>query len=265
MPDWLRRALIATMKPAHAKQVRSALNRMLAAAQSTNNMARDEAILIRIGQDQIKERHLPHELFDDEVLIDFLARGRVEDFELPFSNVFRRLLPEDISCRFGLPELAAITIAAAYAITAFLVAPKPADGALVTGAWLALLELPVGAFAVWALIAAVTGPIGRRAADFARMVQRWLKSTPTSADHPSPARLRWIIGLITLLAFLPIAGAALLARNVADGQLILQNLSDTAEAPVFATTPNGKYSTGPDKSFCSAVKSLQTASTSWPP
>src|SRR5262249_45096420 len=55
----------------------------------------------------------------------------------------RRLLD-----RIGWPELTAATVAGLYAVAAWVLTPKIAEGALTTGAWLPLVALTLGAILV---------------------------------------------------------------------------------------------------------------------
>lgn len=144
MPDWLRRALIETLTPARSGEIRAALQQLIQAAELTGNRAHDEAVKLRIAQEPAKDRVAPSELLEDEVLLDFLARGRIEDFALPRSNLLDAILPRGLLDRIGIPELSAGVVAAIYAIAAWWLAPSPADGALLTGAWLPLLVLALG-------------------------------------------------------------------------------------------------------------------------
>lgn len=144
MPDWLRRSLIATLSPARANEIRAALQRLIHAAELSGDRMRDEAVKLRIAQEPPKDRLPENELLDDEVLVDFLARGRIEDFALPRNRLLERLLPRGWLDRIGIPELSAGLVALVYAVAAWWLSPKPADGALLTGAWLPLLVLALG-------------------------------------------------------------------------------------------------------------------------
>jgi formylglycine-generating enzyme required for sulfatase activity/uncharacterized protein with von Willebrand factor type A (vWA) domain len=167
MPNWVRRALIADLRPNRAAEIRIALNRLLLSAQLEGN-ARDGAVKLRIAREIAKDRLDPGELFEDEVLLDFLARGRIDDLTLPkVGNWLERLMPRRWIDRFGIPELVAGLVAAAYAASAGLLAPRPSDGALLTGAWLPLLVLGLGG--IFAL--AVANPAGAYRAARSLMVR----------------------------------------------------------------------------------------------
>ncbi len=149
MPDWLRRPLIAAMSDARAREVRQVLQALIKAARSTGDDVRDEAIRIRIGREPARDAGEPTALYDDEVLLDFMARGAIEDFEFPNRDLLARFLPDTWLRRFGWPELAAGFVALVYAAAAFVVVPKPWQGALVTGAWMPLAALGLAALGVW--------------------------------------------------------------------------------------------------------------------
>jgi WD40 repeat protein len=141
IPTWMRRALIAAMCPARGNEVRTLVRELIVKARSTGDPARDEAIRIRIGRETTKEVANPEQLLEDEVLLDFLARGRMEDFELPRMRFLERFLPESWLHRLGWAELASLIVALGYAVAGYSLSPKPADGALVTSAWLPLFSL----------------------------------------------------------------------------------------------------------------------------
>jgi hypothetical protein len=156
MPNWLRRALIRELRPSRAAEVRVSLNRLLSLA-SLEDSPCEQAIKLRIARETVRDRLDPHELFEDDVLLDFLARGRIEDLALPSNGSWlERLIPRRWLDRFGIPELGAAAVAAAYAASAAVLAPRPSDGALLTGAWLPLFLLGIGA--IFAL--AVANPDG---------------------------------------------------------------------------------------------------------
>lgn len=152
MPNWLRRGLIQSMSDGRSKEVRGALRKLIEAARSTGQAAKDETIRIRIGRESPRETLEPHELYDDEVLLDFMAKGEIEDFEFPNANFLARFLPEAWVRRFGWPELAAVFVAIAYAAAAYYLSPKQSDGALITNAWIPVLALGAGAAFVWAAL-----------------------------------------------------------------------------------------------------------------
>lgn len=144
MPNWLRAALIAELAPGRATEIRAVLKRLIDAAELTGDTRRDDAVKLRIAREPAKDRLPPQELLEDEVLLDFMARGRIEDFSLPNASWLERFLPRGWLDRFGIPELAAGLVALSYAAAAYVLTPKPADGALLTGAWLPLLVVAAG-------------------------------------------------------------------------------------------------------------------------
>ena len=140
MPNWLRRALIQQMSKAREAEVRAAIHRLLESAQPRETQAENDQIWFRIGEEPIKEPRSPEELFEDEVLLDFMARGAIEDFDYSRSVEKRRS-----RFQFGWLHAAGLGVAGLYAAASFAVAPKPWEGALITGAWLPLLLLAIGA------------------------------------------------------------------------------------------------------------------------
>ncbi|UPT62563.1 MAG: hypothetical protein M0D54_19770 [Hyphomonadaceae bacterium JAD_PAG50586_4] len=140
IPNWLRRALIQQMSKARETEVRAAIHRLLESAQPRGTQAENDQIWFRIGEEPSKEARSPEELFEDEVLLDFMARGALEDFD------YSRAAPQRKSrLQFSWLHATGLSVAAVYSAAAFIVAPKPWEGALITGAWLPLALLVIGA------------------------------------------------------------------------------------------------------------------------
>jgi hypothetical protein len=164
MPNWLRRALIKELSTQRAAEIRTALSRLIDRATPAGDKFIDDAVPFRISRDISKERFPPKQLFDDDVLLDFLARGQIEDLELRKPLWLDQFVPPGWLDRIGLLDLGGFAVAALYAAAAYLVAPKPWDGALVTGAWLPLIALALGSVvALAASNLAGTYRLGRRA------------------------------------------------------------------------------------------------------
>ncbi len=142
MPNWLRRALMREMPPKRSKEVRRALAAVLEQAREQDGAFSDSAVKFDISR-EVAQSALA-ETFDDEVLLDFLARGDIEDLKVDQSNLIKRLVPKGILDRIGWPELIAAGVAGIYAAAAYLLTPR-AGAPLVTGAWLPLVFLGVGA------------------------------------------------------------------------------------------------------------------------
>jgi WD40 repeat protein/uncharacterized protein YecT (DUF1311 family) len=151
MPDWLRRALIERLTPRRSAEVRLALHSVISQATLSGDPARDDQIRMRIAQEPAKDRLAPDELLEDEVLLDFLARGRITDFALPGASWLERVLPRRLLDRIGWPELTAAAVAGLYAVAAWSLTPKTAEGALTTGAWMPVVALTLGAILVVAV------------------------------------------------------------------------------------------------------------------
>ncbi len=149
MPNWLRRALIARLPEAREMEVREAINRLLHAAGPGLKSKDREVIQFRITKEDLEGPDSPDELFEDEVLLDFLARGNLEDFETEDFNPEKK---QERLPLFNWRHLAGPALAAAYAAAAFAVAPKPWEGALITGAWLPLVLLALGGLVGLALV-----------------------------------------------------------------------------------------------------------------
>lgn len=155
MPNWLRRALIAEMPAPLGAAVRAAIVGLLKAAAAGPDAAENERIRFRIGREAPREPLPPDLVLEDEVLLDFLARGQLEDFHLdrPPGGSRTRWRPDDT-------DLAGVGVAVFYAVLAFALTPRPSDGGLPTGAWLPLMALALGgglALAVTHLRALWTG------------------------------------------------------------------------------------------------------------
>jgi formylglycine-generating enzyme required for sulfatase activity len=153
MPNWVRRALIGELRPGRAAEIRRVLNVLLSSAELKGDGPGEEAIRLRIAREAAKERLAPEELFEDEVLLDFLARGHIEDLALPrLASWLEQIMPRRWLDRLGIPEFTAGVVAVIYAVSAAWLAPKPSDGALLSGAWLPLAALAAGV--IFALIVA---------------------------------------------------------------------------------------------------------------
>jgi esterase/lipase superfamily enzyme len=150
MPNWLRSALIHELEPTRADSVRALLRRLIDAATESSRQHADDAIKLRIARDKLADP-LAGELLEDEVLLDFLARGRIEDFALPGAGWLERFLPRGLLERIGLPALMASLVAGLYSVAAWGLAPRPGNGAVATGAWLPLLVLCAGGLGVLTL------------------------------------------------------------------------------------------------------------------
>lgn len=152
MPNWLRRALIAELRERRADEVRAALRRAIESARLSGDKAADDPLTFRISHEPPKERIPPKRLFEDEVLLDFLAAGREEDLAIDRPSWLERIAPRRWLDRLlGWPQLAALSVAGLYSVALWTIAPKPQDGALVTGAWAPVLLLLAAALVALAL------------------------------------------------------------------------------------------------------------------
>jgi hypothetical protein len=142
MPNWIRRALIAEMPSSRTASVRLAIARLLYEARERDSGDEGEDVRFRIAEDRPTEALAPEELFDDDVLLDFMARGAIEDLELHRKDLSGR---KDRQVLVKLDDIIAVALALTYAGAAFALTPKPNGDALLTGAWVPLGTLVLGA------------------------------------------------------------------------------------------------------------------------
>ena len=142
IPNWLRRALIATMPKDFEGDVRTAINRLLAEAEERDDPVENDRIRFRISQEPNKEPLPPNELMSDEVLLDFLSRGDPNDFRPDRQDINRK---PDRARGLDPIHIAIALIAVTYAAAAFIATPQPWAGPLITGAWAPLGLLVLGA------------------------------------------------------------------------------------------------------------------------
>ncbi|MEM6625117.1 MAG: SUMF1/EgtB/PvdO family nonheme iron enzyme [Pseudomonadota bacterium] len=149
MPNWLRRTLISKLSPERREEIKAVLDELLENARPKNKHEVD-AIELSIRRDKPKDTTRTDRLLDDEVLLDFLASGQREDFALARFSRFAELFDRGFWDRIGGPEGVAGAAALAFSLTAFVVTPRAADGAVVTGAYAPLWLLGVGGLLVFA-------------------------------------------------------------------------------------------------------------------
>jgi WD40 repeat protein/predicted chitinase len=150
MPNWLRRALIAELSPVRREEVRQVIARAIEAARPQDR-AEEEKLRLRIGREAPKEALPPERLFDDEVLLDFLMARNEEDFPLARLTRLNQIFERSFWEQFGAPEWLTASAAIAFAAAAFAVAPVQGQGPLVTGAFVPLLLLAIGALSAASL------------------------------------------------------------------------------------------------------------------
>jgi formylglycine-generating enzyme required for sulfatase activity len=203
MPNWVRRALIAELRPDREAEIRAVLQRLLERADLKGDRVGDEKINLRIARDSVRDRVPPEELFEDEVLLDFLARGRIEDLAVHKAGGWlERLLPRRWIDRIGIPELGAGMVGAAYVGAAAMLAPKPADGPLPTGAWLPLLLLAAGGL----LALGVANPAG---------AYRTVRGALVRLCTPALGFVPLVVALALLQAAVAAASSSFLATRLA--------------------------------------------------
>ncbi len=152
MPVWLRRALTGELgRAGRADEVRDALKALIGRAKELGERRTEGDVVLSIAREQPIEGFDPERLYDDEVLLDFMARGRVEDFALPRRSILEAILPRGLLDRIGVPGLIAGAVALVYAAAAWWLTPKTdglpwglggeAPNPTVAGAWLPLMLL----------------------------------------------------------------------------------------------------------------------------
>src|SRR5262249_3780546 len=149
-------------KGSRADEVRDALKSLIVEARQQGERRHEDDVILRIAREQPKEGFDPERLYDDEVLLDFMARGRVEDFALPRRTWLEAILPRPLLDRIGVRGLTAGGVALVYAAAAWWVTPKVSGEpwglwgntreALPTGSWLPLTVLCFGALGALALV-----------------------------------------------------------------------------------------------------------------
>jgi esterase/lipase superfamily enzyme len=142
----LRTALIEQLEWQRGEEIRAALRRLVDGARLSGDTRRDDAVTLRISQESPKDQVPAGELLQDEVFVDFLARGRIEDFALPNTPWLERLLPRSFLNRIGLPELSAIAVAVTYAVAALVFTPR--ETIVVPGSWMPIVLLMIGGISV---------------------------------------------------------------------------------------------------------------------
>jgi formylglycine-generating enzyme required for sulfatase activity len=155
MPNWLRTVLIRELSPKRTAQVRVVLQKALESSRLRDAATREEEAVFRIAEDRVKneprkEALPPGKVFEDDVLLDFLAGSQRTDFVLPrlprIDGRFLRNFWQQLGAPGGLASLSAIF----FALAAFAVAPRGPDPVL-TGAYGPLLVLAAGAVLAAAL------------------------------------------------------------------------------------------------------------------
>ena len=144
MPNWLRRVLIARMSPERHEEVRQVVEDLIDQGRLEGRERIDD-IKFRIGRENRKDTKDPDLLMEDEVLLDFLASGKTEDFFLSRLSRLAELFDRKFFERIGGPEGLAAFLALGYALAVFFIAPiTPVGQTLVTGGYAPLLTLGLG-------------------------------------------------------------------------------------------------------------------------
>lgn len=140
MPNWLRCALISCLSPHREREVRIAIQSLLQSATERSTKLENDQVWFRISEEPLREVNSPEEIFDDEVLLDFMARGKAEDFEANREDFHSQIDNRKLLFRDRISKLAVSCI---FVLVAFLVLPKPWSGVPLTGAWLPFVALIV--------------------------------------------------------------------------------------------------------------------------
>jgi hypothetical protein len=169
MPDWLRKRLINEVAQ-EAVSIRAVLRELVERSRIQHAPDPGNAVTLRIAT---PERGEVSEALDDEIFLDFLAKGEVTDFEVPWLDALKRLIPQGASSWIDRTGVAIAGLGLVFAGLAFAVAPRGgrvgvwdtsnlSDGALPSGAW-APLAMCLVAF-VAALSIADHAPLRRNVA-----------------------------------------------------------------------------------------------------
>lgn len=155
MPNWLRTRLIAELSRSRAAQVRTILGKALESSRLREGATPEEQAVFRIAEDRIrneprKEALPPEKLFDDEVLLDFLAGSQRDAFSVPRLPAINGRFLRSFWERLGGPGSLASAAALAFGIAGFVVTPG-GELPVVTGAYAPLVLLAIGALLAVAL------------------------------------------------------------------------------------------------------------------
>ena len=140
IPNWLRLRLLAELSPTRADEVRALIRGLIEQAGEGEEQANPKHA--QYGREDRKIGHTS-ELYDDEVLVQFLLEGETTDFEF--------LLPKDKATAWerikqaDWLKIGAVLIALAYALAAWWIVPKASDGPAMTSLWLPTAALLVAA------------------------------------------------------------------------------------------------------------------------
>ena len=140
MPVWLRRALIAALPKARAKEIRKVLGQLIREAREVPEAP--AGVVLQIGVEPASRRRLDA-AFRDEVLLDFLARGDAEDFRLPEQNALNRIIPRRFLPLVDWTQAVGLAVAAAFLAAGILLTPRPGLSIGGADAWLPLACLIV--------------------------------------------------------------------------------------------------------------------------
>ena len=143
MPNWLREALISQLSSARRSEVKDVIEKALDAANPESKLKEDR-LLLKIGRDSPGERLRPEDVLQDQVLLDFLTTGGESDFALSRFSRLAELFERTFWERLGGPTGVALAGAIAYALAAFITAPRASHGAVLSGSYAPLILLFVG-------------------------------------------------------------------------------------------------------------------------
>ena len=170
MPEWLREALIERLSKVDRGEIYRAIDQALESSETTDAVSGevDRLIRLRIGRDASRGRAQDFEPREDELLLDFLARGDRGDYPLPvgFQDRFRRQSDRFLATGRN-QRLAALAVLTAMA--AWLASPVGGNPT-VTGAWWPLTLVGLGAIV-------------------ALLLERWLDRAGSEPEGARPTRL----------------------------------------------------------------------------
>ena len=155
MPDWVRVRLLAEIEPERRQEITNLIGTLLnggvTGGDGTAQVRLPIAIEAGASSNVVRQSHT-HRAADDAVLLDFLENQNEAAFVAP-QSLTERLLGARHT--FRIQERATGIVGAIYALAFLWFLPKPWDGPLLTGAFLPLIALALGAL-LW--------PVARRLA-----------------------------------------------------------------------------------------------------
>lgn len=118
MPDWLRARLIGELGP-QAQSIRSALAQIVEAARASSEPAGADAVKLRIAT----ARPGAEDVMDDQIFLEFLAKGQSTDLEVSALQGLKKLAPKPLREAFEKTGILVALFGALAIAIAVLMAP----------------------------------------------------------------------------------------------------------------------------------------------